>query len=993
MTEIKQNLNKAQQQAVFHGQGPLLIIAGAGTGKTTVITQRVAHLILDKKIRPDAILALTFTEKAAAEMEERVDLALPYGYVDLWISTFHSFCEKILRAHGLEIGLPTDFKLLNQTDQWLLVRNNLTEFELEYYRPSGNPTKFIHALLSHFSRAKDEEVSADEYFDYANNNFKASENSNDELVKEEAVKQLEVAKAYQRYQQLLLDNSYLDFGDLVNYTLRLLKERKGVLKKLRDQFQYILVDEFQDTNYAQYELIKLLAGESANLTVVGDDDQSVYKFRGASISNILQFKKDYPKAAEVVLTENYRSCQNILDLSYNFIQLNNPQRLEVALSKGKKKKLSKKLTAAHDRAGIIRHLHADTLEHEVESIIKEIVELKKNDPELSWDDFAILVRANDSAIHFTNYLRKTQIPFNFLALKGLYTKPVILDILSYFKLLDNYHEGPAMYRVLTAPFVDVSLEDVMQLNHFANRRTISLYQALRRITEIETIKDPNTVTKIAKLLKMIDAHTKFAQSKPVGQVFVAFLQQSGILEKLLKDETEEDRMDLEYLQSFHKRLQKFEGAYAEPSLKNFMLEMNLELESGERGNLEKDLQAGPEAIKIMTIHSSKGLEFEYVFLPNMVDKKFPSMERSEAIELPAALIKDVVPDGDVHLQEERRLFYVAMTRARQGLYLASADDYGGLRMKKLSRFLMELKETSPVFELRQPTPFEKKLFQPKIEVSESKNIFQPPLPSQFSFSQIASFLKCPYQYKLSFIYRIPIFGKAVFSYGKTMHSTLEEFYKLLLKTKTGPLTDSPQQDLFGPAKLPTVGELVKQDELLAIFEKCWIDDWYETGAQKLEYQTKAIKALTEFYDKVKDRPARVKFLEEPFHLKVAGQNGDTYTIKGVIDRVDLSPDGKWQIIDYKTGSPKDKLEWEDKMQLLIYQIAAKELFNAEVESLTYYYLDQNKELSFLGDGKDVEKLKSQLVEVITAMKTSKFNPTPGWQCQFCDYRDICEFKT
>src|SRR3990167_4082049 len=292
---ILESLNKEQKEAVTHENGPLLIIAGAGTGKTTVITRRIAWLILEKKIKPDEILALTFTEKASTEMEERVDRLLPYGYVDLWISTFHGFAEKILRLHGLDIGLSTNFRILSDTEQWYLVRKNLDKFNLDYYRPLGNPTKFIHALLKHFSRAKDEEISPKEYLAYTESLKLDKDIAPDESAAQEAARLAEVANAYHIYQKILLENNALDFGDLINYALKLFKERPNILEFYRKKFKYILVDEFQDTNWAQYELVKLLAEPNNNLTVVGDVDESIYKFRGASISNILTFKKDFKK--------------------------------------------------------------------------------------------------------------------------------------------------------------------------------------------------------------------------------------------------------------------------------------------------------------------------------------------------------------------------------------------------------------------------------------------------------------------------------------------------------------------------------------------------------------------------------------------------------------------------------------------------------------------------------------------------------------------------
>jgi DNA helicase II / ATP-dependent DNA helicase PcrA len=294
---LLQDLNKAQLDAVAFGSGPLLIVAGAGTGKTTVISRRVANLIA-QGVKPDSILALTFTDKAAGEMEERVDRLLPYGYYDLWISTFHAFCERVLKQHALDIGVPNDFKLLDQTQQWMLIRQNLDQFDLDYYKPLGSPTKFIYALLKHFSKAKDEEVSPEEYLAYAEK-LQLDTDSKDLDAAEEVKRINEVANAYHVYQRLLLENNSLDFGDLINYTLKLFRTRKKILSNYQDKFEYILVDEFQDTNFAQYELVKLLSEKHNNLNVVGDDDQSIYKFRGASVSNIMQFKEDFPQAAQV----------------------------------------------------------------------------------------------------------------------------------------------------------------------------------------------------------------------------------------------------------------------------------------------------------------------------------------------------------------------------------------------------------------------------------------------------------------------------------------------------------------------------------------------------------------------------------------------------------------------------------------------------------------------------------------------------------------------
>jgi len=969
-------LNKEQKEAVLHDKGPLLIVAGAGTGKTTVITQRIVNLIEKKLVTPEEILAVTFTEKAASEMEERVDKLLEIGYVDLWISTFHSFCERMLRENALDIGLPPDFKILDNTSGWLLSRQNLDKFDLNYYKALGNPTKFIQALISHFSHCKDQEVYPENYLEYAESLKTRDDGPED--AETERIK--EVAEAYHVYQQILLENSALDFGDLINYCLKLFKKRPLILKKYREKFKYILVDEFQDTNWSQYELIKLLAVPNNNLCVCADDDQAIYRWRGASFSNIVQFSKDFPKAKQISLIKNYRSSQNILDQSYAFIKQNNPDRLEFQT------KVNKKLVADDKEKGIIEHMHAKNLDQEVGNTLKKILEILKKNKEAVYNDFAILVRANDSAIPFTRALERAGIPYQFLASRGLYSKPVILDIISYFKLLDNYHEGTAVYRILSLAVLGIADTDVAIITQYCRKKTKSLFDALQELALIPGVS-AKTQEKVAFILSLVKKHSQMAREKSVSEILVAFLEDSGYLKHLI-DKNEIEKIDL--LSQFYKKVKSFEETAIEPTLKNFMEEMNLELESGEEGKLEFDPEAGPDMIKVMTIHGAKGLEFKYVFLVNMVDKRFPTIERKDPIELPDDLIKDIKPKGDVHLQEERRLCYVAMTRAKKGLYFTSADDYGGQRKKKLSRFLTEMgyKENFqfPISNFqneltdKKPKPIErlKKKVQPQY------------LPEHFSYSQLAAFEKCPLQYKFGFILRVPTRGKAVFSFGKTMHNTLYEFLKLANGGKK-----AEQKDLFGGKQkhsdILKKTRINKFDELVKIYERNWIDEWYETQKQKDEYYKKGKEIIKDFYTQFEKNPPKILkisdalALELPFNLKI----GD-YTLFGVIDRIDEDKGGVI-IVDYKTGQSKDKLDSEVKEQLLIYQIAAQEVLHLKPKQLAYYYLDDGKITSFLGSDKDLQDQKTKITEEIEKIKNSEFEPTPGWQCQYCDFKDICDF--
>ncbi len=976
--------NKAQLEAITHGEGPQLIVAGAGTGKTRVITARIAWLILEKNLNVDEILALTFTEKAAGEMEERVDQMLPMGYVDLWISTFHAFCDKLLKRHAFDIGLSNNYKLLDETEAWLLVRKNLDKFNLDYYRPLGNPAKFIHALLKHFSRCKDEGIYPEDYLRYAEeiklNNDSADfvkqleidledldSESRKELLKQEILRIEEVANAYHSYQTLLRENDCMDFADLINQTIRLLRERPLVLEKYRKQFKYILVDEFQDTNFVQYELIKLLAAPKNNLTVVGDDDQSIYKFRGASISNIMQFKDDFPTSKNVVLTENYRSAQEILDLSYNFIAQNNPNRLEVKLG------IDKKLKSNKPEAGILAHLHERTVEEEAMAVIKKMIEIHE-EKNCSWSDFAILIRANDSANLFLQNLDEAGIPYQFLALRGLYAKPIVVDIINYFKLLDNYHESSAAFRILNLPFLEIAPDQIVKIAHFARRKSFSLFESMKLAGTIPGVTR-ETLTIVNGLISQIEKDTVLAKNKKPSEVLRSFISNSGYL-KYLSNDSASARESMMHLNQYLKKMQAIEAEANDPRISDFLEIMKMEVEAGETGSLAIDENAGPELVKILTVHSAKGLEFDYVFIVNLVDRKFPTDQRHEAIEIPNALIREKIPEGNFHLEEERRLFYVAMTRARKGLYFTSAEDYGGARAKKLSRFLVELGFDKPEADRKSGEAFVKR------EKNGDAAAFVYEIPKRFSFSQMQMYESCPLRYKFANVLKIPTFGSPYLTFGTVIHNTLQKFLEECFN-----VAGAIQQDLFGMKKVP--GEkLLPLKRLLEIYDETWSDDWYKDKKQKDEYYKKGKDVLKVFHEDFEINKPKVKFLEQTFTLKVG-----EYVFTGRIDRVDDLGDVV-EIVDYKTGQPKDdNLSADDKKQLLFYQIAAEDILKLKLEKLTYYYLEGGKKVSFLGKEKDKDKLKESFLDNIAAIKAQKFEPTPGPHvCPYCDYRDICEFR-
>jgi DNA helicase II / ATP-dependent DNA helicase PcrA len=971
--ENLKKLNKEQLLAVKHEDGPLLVVAGAGTGKTTVLINRLAYLVLEKGVKTDEIFLATFTEKAASEMIERADKILPYGYVELWINTFHSFGEKILRDSGLEIGLSPDFKLLDETAQWVFVKKNFKEFNLDYYAPAGNPNKFIKELLKHFSRLKDENITPEEYLDYCN---KLSDEDKDESEILENKKLRELSQAFSVYNKLLLENDYLDFADLINYTIKLFKIRPNILKKYQEKFKYLMLDEFQDTNFSQYELIKILAGDKANLMVVGDDDQSIYKFRGASISNIMQFKDDYPSAKEIVLSSNYRSHQDILDLSYDFISHNNPNRLEVKLG------INKKLKSFFDFKPQDEVISAKSFlneSDELSSVSSKILEIYKKDPECDWKDFAILTRTNSSADKYSKELSRLDIPNHFVSLKGLYYKPIILDIVSYLRLLDNYRESSALFRVLNMEEFKISYSDLQNIIATSKRKYWSLFEGLQNVDKIKGISS-GAIPKINKLLTLIDTHSVLAREKSPSHVFVKFIYDSEILKNL---NHENDKEIFSYINQFYQKIKKFEEDDETLRLKDFLELFDFELEAGDFGRLKNDF-ADVDTVKVMTVHASKGLEFKHVFISDLVERKFPSDNRSDKISIPEELIKEKVEDSEnFHIEEERRLFYVALTRAKESLHLTCAKDYGGAREKRPSVFI---KESNLKLEEADQINFEELGFFKDLKAIEEQNEGQfllkkeeLKLPNYFSFSQFASFSRCPLQYKFAHILKVPVPAeKDNLTFGKLVHNCL---YQFLLEILQG--ENKLQDTLFKKSNN------LSKEKLLKIYHDLWKDEGYESVKSRDDYKAKGEKIMNAFWDDLSsnDLP-NIYFLEKDLRLKFKGR-----TIMGRIDRIDKLPDGSFEIIDYKTGNAKKTLSADDKKQLILYKIIIESILNIKISKMTYYYLEESHRLSFEAKEKEIEATMKWLEDTISEIVKKDFLPNPSnFNCGFCDFKDICEFR-
>jgi DNA helicase II / ATP-dependent DNA helicase PcrA len=963
MNNLSIKFNQAQKKVVCHQAGPLLVVAGAGTGKTSVLIGRLAQLFLEKKVSLDEILLLTFTEKAAGELEERADKILPYGYFDAQIYTFHGLAEKILREFALEIGLPVNFKLINTTEQWILIKKNLDLFNLDYYRPLGNPNKFIAELLKHFSRLKDENISSQEYLDYIK-----KLDIDDQL---ELKRLKELAFAYKKYNQLLLDEAFLDFGDLIKYSLLLFKKRPNLLKLWQKRFKYIMVDEFQDTNWAQYELVKQLAHPNNNLLVVGDDDQAIYKFRGASLANIMQFKEDYPQAKEVLLTDNYRSYQEILDRAYLCIKNNNPYRLEVKL--GINKELKANLKKNKDKKSLEFNL-VNKADDEVVLVAEKIKNIVKK-TNSNWSDIAILSRSNQVAEDFSNKLTKLGVPNQFISLRGLYRKPIILDCLAYLKVLNNYHQAAPLFRLLNLPLFNIEYKQIVEINRFARIKNLSLFEALQEVENIKNI-DQKTISKAKKIIDLLKEHSQLIKTQKTSQIFLAFIKDSGLINDL---DFDKDQEQFSYLNQFYKKIKSFEESLVDSKLVDFLESLDLEIEAGDSGSLSLDF-IDNDVVKIMTVHAAKGLEFKNVFLVSLNERKFPSDNRQDKITLPVELIKEKIDNTkDRHIEEERRLFYVAMTRAKEFLHLSAWRGVDELREKKVSRFVLEAGFS------KNKVDEQKKLINGEIikDLSDNKRVFansdrQLILPTKFSFSQLAAFDNCPLQYKFAFILKIPApLNKPSLIFGRVMHTTLYEFLK--------PLAKGGQADLF--KQTIDYKEYLSWARLKEIYKTRFVNEGYNSLKERNEYYDQGEASLKIFYGQIKNDIPKVWFLEKNFSFYL-----DNDIIKGTIDRIDKLADGSLAVIDYKTGSSKDKLSYKDKRQLILYQLFLEKSLKTKVSQLSYYYLQDGSSLSFQAVDKEKIKLEAEIREQIKAIKKREFLAKPSLMCNYCDFKEICPWR-
>ncbi len=946
-------LNAEQQAAVDHERGPILVVAGAGTGKTQVITRRIAHLIETKKARPEEIVALTFTEKAAREMEERVDQLLPYGTVQTQIMTFHAFGDLLLKEYAADVGLTAAFKVMSKTQQIVFVKDRFDSFNFNYFAPVGSPDRYLDSLVTYFSRLKEELVSVETYLKFAQG---LAEKAGDEAQKLEAAKQLELAQAFGVYVEQTRQAGLLDFGDQISLAIELLEKRPNILNQVQARVKYLLVDEFQDTNLAQNRLLELLAGEGGNIMVVGDDDQSIYKFRGAAISNILKFTDHFKSVEQVVLTQNYRSTQEILDAAYRLIQHNNPDRLEV------RNEINKYLKA-QTSGPMPQLITAPTYSLEADAIAADITNrLSKGEPA---SEILVLVRQRNHAEPVAKALSAANVPYRLGGSQSLYRQPEIELIFDFLQYITDPNDSLSLYHLLASEVYRADLAELMAVAGTARRRNLPM----ERLLKDEPGENAEFNRQIEAFGREVERWRELSARFSVGELVFDFLKATGYLDRLTEASRRDPAVEIKIrnISRFFGLLGEFEAVARDKSAMAYILQAEALREAGEEPEAgETDL--GQNEVQIMTVHKAKGLEFDTVYIFNLIRGVFPSVRRRGSLELPLDLIPESESsESDWHLQEERRLMYVALTRARRNLVLSWSPDHGGQQSKKPSQFISEALGVDP------PALSNDKTLTPlqQIELFEAKIMIPPNLKPKFMQGEVLSltphqiddYLTCPENFRYLYILEVPQLPKPALMYGSLIHGVINQYY---LQRKAGK---------------------TNLDQLLAMVPGLWRSDGFISAGQEQRRLEQAKATIKRFFAREETATVIPTHSEKEFQVEIPEYK---VIVRGRFDAVYVAPDGTVEIRDFKTSQVEDSDKADEKakssVQLAIYALAWQRLTGKLPDRVVLDFVETGRLGTATKTEADLAKTLAAIGEVAQGIRGGQF--TPGKSCFYCSHRKV-----
>lgn len=925
-------LNKAQLEAVTHLDGPALVIAGAGSGKTKVITSRIAYLIERQAARPEEVLALTFTDKAATEMEERVDQLLPYGYVETQIMTFHALGSLIIKDFTVEAGLALQSRLASPLQQHVLMRHCLeTMTELVLFRPIHNPHQYMEVLLSYISRLKDEGIDPDSFVALINGLQKAPSDIPDTI---DINQYKEVARIYTEYEAYKTAQGFIDFGDQLLVPYMLMRDQEHVRAAIQARYRYILVDEFQDTNTVQAQLLYLIAQAHKNIMVVGDDDQSIYRFRGAELKNILNFQNYFPEVKNIVLTENYRSTQQIIDVSYTLIQHNNPDRLETKLG------IQKRLRA-QSRGPVPEVVELPDIQQELSYVVERVTKFLTT---MSAQDIVILTRSNRQVGVIARALEQKGIAVGTIQARSLLHQPVVRQCIDFLRVLHDLDDSSALYRFLLSPKVGVDPQQLMQLAGFARREHTTLQAYL--------MNHPSDVpADIAEAIVSLEHFRKLAVDQTAGEVLYQFVTSDGYLDGLVLAATEDPPVaqEVHALAKFFRlvgELEELDGLRDTESIWSHVQDMYALSILAEPEEMEMK-----EGVQVLTMHRAKGLEFEAVIVFDVTEGTFPSQRRSEALFLPQQIIgSDLGSLSLSHIQEERRLCYVALTRAKKHLVVTYSPDHGGKRQRKPSRFIVEAFGTAL----------------PQVQMSESGRpamiegfapaVASTQLPSfgqtsdgwmKLTPNQIAEYLDDPHRFYVHNILQFPEPPSHRLIYGTAVHGALEYYFRERLSGRAPQL--KPMQEVFA---------------------SLWQNQGFVSKRHEQERFTTGMKTLQRLWSEYEAQEFRVRAVEEPFEMKLEALK---VRIKGRIDLV-LQRQKGVEIRDFKTSAVSSVRHAADRVRdnlpLNLYALAWGNIQQEPVEAISLQFVDAGvvSERSKINNDKTIKKI----TEAVTGIRKGHF---------------------
>ena len=963
--------NESQRRVITHGDGPLLVIAGAGTGKTRVITERIRHLLeSDSSLLGENILGLTFTKKAAGEMKARVVKAVGERGKEVVLATFHSFCETLLKEVAPN-RLP-----LESVDHWILLRRNLARLRLEKYRRLAEPGQFLSDFIAFFSRCQDELVSSEEYQAFADTlaaELEAEKSALDRDTSKERAEQValqqEIARAYRANEEILREKRCMAINGLISETVALLKNDMKRRLRLEERFKHILVDEFQDTNIAQLELLHLLSGDSRSIVVVGDNDQAIYRFRGASFGSFKLFLERFTGWQEgqdsspyrVALTENYRSTPNILRVATQAIGMNESSP-----------EFPKKILEPNKPEGErIRIVELETPEAEASWVADELERLHKAGRR--WEHFAVLYRQHAHRDFLVEELSARKIPF-VIAKLSILDHPLVRDVLAYLSLIAKPYDDIACARVLSAPAWRFGPEDLVRLaERSAKKRGISLHDLLQAPQGVLPFDPSPSATE--DLLEFLDKQRKTLKRRTAREITAGLVEWLEIPQRA-------GPHGRKYVNQLFQFLKDWEPKSETRGLPEFLEYLDYFEQAGGVLSLEDD--APGDAVQLTTVHGAKGLEFQHVFLLRVNSNAFPARERSPLFEFPVRLMKEELPQGDFHIQEERRLFYVALTRAEDRLTITTVTEKRNKVPVFIEDLVMEpavkrrdLLELAPKVKKQEHAggsdnklasgelfPSSEEL--PKIfsRMATWAEQYRPPTaePLKLSSSAIENYRKCPQQYAFGYLWSLKEGPRAALSFGSVMHTTIRRFVEQLRRG----------------AKLPF-------EEVQRIYETEWSSAGYEDDYQEAEYKKDGLEQLRAFHASMLAAPPNILHQENAFELPLEND----VILTGRMDQVNALGRNEVEIVDYKTGKPKKDADARKSVQLSIYALAAKEIFEWNPVRLVFHYLQNNESQVTARDARQIDQAEKIIQETAADIRAKEFPPKPGFSCRGCAYKLIC----